>query len=195
MRSEALQKKLLTVADLTIKRAQEIAQSMESADLNAKDLKGDATLRVPTDSVNLTTSSSSTSSHKKFGPCHCCGRHHDAKTCKFKEATCHKCGKQGHIATVCRFASPPSDDKGKKRYNNKPYHKRRAGGIMWLEADEEDKEALPLFVLQGDVPQPPILINMSLNGSPVHFELDTGAAVTVMSEQKFRQFFPDQHLE
>ena len=66
---------------------------------------------------------------------------------------------------------------------------------MWLEPDEEDKEALPLFVLQGDVPQPPILINMSLNGSPVHLELDTGAAVTVMSEQKFRQLFPDQHIE
>ena len=100
-RSEALQKKLLTEADLTIKRAQEIAQSMESADLNAKDLKGDATLRVPTDSVNLTTASSSTSSHKKFGLCHRCGRCHDAKTCNFKEATL------GHIAPVCRSASPP----------------------------------------------------------------------------------------
>ena len=42
VRSEALQKKLLTEAELTIKRAQEIAQSMESADRNSKDLKGDA---------------------------------------------------------------------------------------------------------------------------------------------------------
>ena len=39
VRSEALQKKLLTEAELTIKRAQEIAQSMESADLSSKDLK------------------------------------------------------------------------------------------------------------------------------------------------------------
>ena len=28
-----------------------------------------------------------------------------------------------------------------------------------------------------------ILMNMSLNGSPVHFKLDTGAAVTVLSEE------------
>ena len=41
VRNEALQRKLLTESDLTIKRAQELAQSMESADLNANDLKGD----------------------------------------------------------------------------------------------------------------------------------------------------------
>ena len=69
------------------------------------------------------------------------------------------------------------------------------GGTKWLEADEEDRDALPLFVLQEDVPQLPILISMSLNGSSVQFELDTGAAVTVMSEQKFRQLFPGQPLE
>ena len=45
-----------------------------------------------------------------------CGRGHDAKTCKFREAECHKCGKTGHIAPVCRstpkkpssVSSPPS---------------------------------------------------------------------------------------
>ena len=36
---------------------------------------------------------------------------------------------------------------------------------------------------------------MSLNGSSTIFELDTGAAVTIMSEKKFRQLFPDQLLE
>ena len=36
VRNEALQRKLLTESDLTIKQAQELAQSMESADLNAK---------------------------------------------------------------------------------------------------------------------------------------------------------------
>ena len=46
VRNEALQRKLLTESDLTIKRAQELAQSMESADLNAKDLKGDGTRYV-----------------------------------------------------------------------------------------------------------------------------------------------------
>ena len=48
-------------------------------------------------------------------------------------------------------------------------------------------DTLPLFVLEGDVPQPPILITMSLNGCPVECELDTGATVT--------ECFPDRPLE
>ena len=48
VRSEAIQKKLLTESDLTIKKAQDIVQSIESADLSAKDLKGDS----PAVSVN-----------------------------------------------------------------------------------------------------------------------------------------------
>ena len=100
VRNEALPRKLLTESDLTMKRAQELAQSMESADLNAKDLKGDGvatTSRAP-EFVNQATSFSVS---KKFGPCHRCGRRHDARTCKFKGATCHRCG---HIAPVCKLS-------------------------------------------------------------------------------------------
>ena len=123
VRSEALQKNLLTEADLTIKRAQEIAQSMESADGNSKNLKGDA-VRDTTDFIqHSTTSSSDSPPHnagrgKKFQPCYHCGRRHDAKTCKFRDATCHRCGKQGHIGPVCRTTNPPTADIGKK-YNAK----------------------------------------------------------------------------
>ena len=59
----------------------------------------------------------------------------------------------------------------------------------------DDSDALPLFTLQGELPQPPILVTMSLKGSSVQFELDTGAVVTVMPEDKFRQLFPDQPLK
>lgn len=201
VRNDALQRKLLTEADLTIKRAQEIAQSMESADLNSKDLKGDASARDYSDSIHHAPTSPASPSlnagqGKKFQPCHRCGRRHDARTCKFKDATCHKCGKQGHIRPACRSGSPPSADRGGRKNNGRPYQRRqRSGSNKWLEADEEDKDALPLFVLEGDVPQPPILITMSLNGCPVEFELDTGATVTVMSELKFQECFPDHPLE
>ena len=113
VRNEALQRKLLTESDLTIKRAQELAQSMESADLNAKDLKGDGTTSRAPEFVNQATSFSVS---EKFGPCRRCGRRHDARTCKFKGATCHRCGKQGHIAPVCKSASPPPADRGKKSF-------------------------------------------------------------------------------
>ena len=83
VRNEALQRKLLTESDLTIKRAQELAQSMESADLNAKDLKGDGTTSRTPEFVNQVTSFSVL---KKFGPCHRCGRRHDWRSVKTREA-------------------------------------------------------------------------------------------------------------
>lgn len=111
VRTESIQKKLLTEADLTMKRAQEIAQSIESADKGAKDLKGDATHRCA-DSVNLTALG------KKLKPCYRCNRRHDPKLCKFREANCHRCGKQGHIAPACKTTSPPPVDRGKKSSHN-----------------------------------------------------------------------------
>ena len=189
VKSESLQKKLLTEADLTIKRAQEIGQSIESAERSARDLKVDTTPRMmEPESVNLATSTRTPVSRE---PCYRCGRRHDASFCKFKEATCHRCGKQGHIAPVCKTASPPPADRGSFR----SYQQRQTGGTKWMVAEVEDNEALPLFVLRGDPPQPPILVTMSLNKAPVNLELDTGAAVTVMSEGEFRQWFPDQSLD
>ena len=151
VRNEALQKKLLTEADLTIKRAQEIAQSMESADLNSKDLKGDVSARDHSDSIHHAPASPASSSQiagqgKKFQTCHRCGRRRDAKSCKFKDATCYKCGKQGHIRPACRSGSPSSAVRGGRKNNGRPYQSRqRSGSNKWLEADEEDKDALPLL--------------------------------------------------
>ena len=96
---------------------------------------------------------------------------------------------------MCRTTNPPTADRGKK-YNVRPYQgKKRGGTHKWLDADEDDKDALPLLALEVDVAQPPILITMSLDGSPINFELDTGATVTVMSEQRFREYFPSRSLE
>ena len=127
---------------------------------------------MPVETVNLVHPlSASTIAPVKLAPCCRCGRRHDAKSCKFKEAICHKCGKLWHIAPVRRSSSPSSVDKGKKRYKPKHYHRKKAGGTKWL---EEDNNPLPLFVLWGDVPQPPILICLFVNGSLVHFELKRG---------------------
>lgn len=200
VRNEALQKNLLTEADLTIKRAQEIGQSMESTDLNAKDLKGD-TARDIADAIHhsstptaLNSPSQNAGSKKRFHPCHRCGRHHDVNTCKFRNATCHRCGKSGHIVPVCPTASPPTPWKGVKKYNGKPYQRKRGGAQLWLEVDENDRDSLPLFTLESDTPQPPMLITMSLGGTLI-FELDTGATVTVMSEQKFYEQFSNITLK
>ena len=96
--SEPTQKVLLTKANLTLDKALEIAQGMEAATLKAKELKGshrsDAVLTVSSPPPVTTSSTQS---------CSRCGRgKHDPSTYRFKNATCHHCGKTGHIAPVCR---------------------------------------------------------------------------------------------
>ena len=89
LRNEAIQKKLLTEADLTLIRAVELSVGMEAAEKNAKSLKGTE------NAVNRVA--------PQRKPCYRCGRSsHDQKDCKFRDAECHNCGKRGHIAPVCR---------------------------------------------------------------------------------------------
>ena len=71
-------------------------------------------------------------------------------------------------------------------------YQRRQGGTKWLESAECCDDSEPVFVLQGDIPQPPIVVNLQLQ---VEFELDTGAAVSVMAENTFNRLFPEQQLQ
>ena len=47
-------------------------------------------------------SSVGTSTQQKFGNCASCGKQHLRSNCKFRNVTCHNCGKSGHIRAVCR---------------------------------------------------------------------------------------------
>ena len=49
--------------------------------------------------------------------------------------------------------------------------------------DVDENEELPLFIL-GTSRTTPIQVDVSLNGVPVTMEVDTGAAVSVMSHQQ-----------
>ena len=128
--------------------------------------------------------------------CRRCGRRHEESACKFEDALCHKCGKKGHIAPVCRSADPPSGH-FTRQSGARSYRGRGGGATQWVDTEcfDCDDTALPLFVLEGDIPQPPIVVTMKLSGTPVEFELDTGAAVTVMGEATFIRIFPDQQLK
>ena len=81
-------------------------QAMEAADRNLKGFKGaDATVHKVTErSFNSREQHSDrhSSNTRESSRCfRCAGGNHGEADCKFREATCHRCGKVGHIAPVC----------------------------------------------------------------------------------------------
>ena len=64
-----------------------------------------------------------------------------------------------------------------------------------MDTDPDLDEPVPLLSLQNEVPQPPILVDMRVDETPVEFELDTGAAMTVIGEPAFRRMFPEAVLQ
>ncbi len=89
--NDSLRKRLLTVEDLTFKKAMELAQSYESADRHAQQLKASKP------AVHKVTPRGPQPRYDAKG-CYRCGlTNHRADQCRFKEATCHQCGKKGHL--------------------------------------------------------------------------------------------------
>ena len=119
LRSESIQRKLLTEEGLTTSRAVEIAQGMESATTKAREIKesGGQVNRV----FNRKKPASEGGSKASAPPtkpasiphndvsCFRCGRKgHSVHKCPFKDSKCHKCGKIGHLRVVCRSKTSKS---------------------------------------------------------------------------------------
>ena len=152
LRSESIQKKLLTVADLSLANAQKLSLGMEAAEKSAKSLK----TKEP--AVNKVSTK----------VCYLCGKtNHDQKECHFRDIDCHNCGKHGHIMKVCR-----SPKKSAKAHHHLPHPPRRTKRhsrehrpqrkYVTAEANSEpeDDEQLPLYTVGGTTP--PIKVPMEI---------------------------------
>lgn len=177
LRDETTQKRLLSEASLDLPGAIKIAQSIESAGQKVKEINDSAAMpqapvfQVKPNSVN-----------GKKNSCHRCGRHPAATPCRFKDATCHHCGKVGHIAPVCR-----------KKGQKKPAAEHKEKVVSSEDPNPLEDIAL-CNVHQAGSAAPPIHVTMQVNGKSLQLEVDTGAAVSVVAERTYKTIFPDEKL-
>ena len=180
LRNEAVQRRQLSEKDLTHTKAMEIAQAMEAADQNAKSLKGTEPSIHQFDSQT-----------PDRAPCTRCGRkNHKPQDCHFREAVCDICGEKRHISTVCRSRQRDGAARGRRR--------QRRHGTKWVSNENKGGNADPteefrLFKV-GERSSDPMMIEVRANGKPLKMEIDTGAALSIISKETRKKIFPDEPL-
>ena len=185
IKDEHMQRRLLAEPNLTFKKAQDIAQALESADRNTADLQQQVQAAVPVhalkksqkpknDRGSSTSTSKDTALSRSSPTCYRCGGKHLAPDCRHKESECHTCGKKGHISRVCR-------SKGKTGGNSKPPKGQNAKVV---EAEEESF-VINLSKVRGQKVDP-FMVSVLVDGKALEMEVDTGASVSLISERTFK---------
>ena len=195
---QAIQKRLLAEKSLTFEKALEIALSVEAADNDVKQLQPQSA------TVVYQMQSRNQRSHRQESivrrpaipprtPCYRCLGNHAPQTCQFKEVECHKCKKVGHIAKACKTQKNPSRMESRQRTRRTHY----VDDSMGPEPEENTTTATPdnsyLFTVAGSG-QNPIVLQVTVNRTPIQMELDTGASLSMINKQTFDAIADHSHI-
>ena len=195
--NETTQRLLLAESALTYKKALEIATSQETAAQNVQMIRGTHNhttvvgAGTPSEPINVLKSTSKQpsqhGSHKlttgkqpaAVVTCYRCGKSgHKATQCRFIKAKCHNCGKIGHLMQVCRSSKveKPSDD------------------VKVLSSVSEPEYGL--FHLKDiNSAENPYKVSVNVNGETLTMEIDTGASLSLISEQTYKFLWPEVPLQ
>src|SRR5277367_2683252 len=118
------------------------------------------------------------------GPtCHYCGYpgHAERNKCPARYAVCHNCNIRGHYEVVCK----------RRIQNAAPSSSRNSHHL-----EPSSLPILPFFPIMSKLrpTPPPILLDILMDNKPVSTELDTGSAVSTISEELYRKQFSNQTL-
>ena len=185
LREQKLRQQLLGIDDLTYEKARDLAQASETAARKSKEMhSGSVAPTAAVQRLDRQPSSARQRSRKSSTPpktdqCYRCGGKHKSTDCKFKEAICHYCRKPGHLARVCRSKA--------KQGKQSQASDRKTHCLTGDRTDSDDSVSDIYHVEEKN--KPPYLVNLSLNGAPTQMELDTGAALSLISESTYTQLW------
>ena len=126
--------------------------------------------------------------------CFRCGRTgHFPKECRFKDALCHACGKKGHIAPVCKSAPHKKSFPGQGHPGRSRRRFKRTNRVQDDKDSGSSSEEYLLHKVENHSTDP-VHVRVQINGKPLKMEVDTGAALSIISEETRKAVFPEEKL-
>lgn len=116
--------------------------------------------------------------------CHSCGGDHDRTSCKFRDAVCHNCSRKGHIAKAClsKTHKSVSNTNAVSTSTTKPCD------------FDNGNSSYDLFVVNETLARDPVCVDMNIQGMNMTFQVDTGAALTIVPLQLFEKIYVSKPL-
>lgn len=186
---EGIQRKLLSEKDLTYDKAYTLAQAIEAAERDSKNLKtmDKSSLILPGKQVLYQQAKahfdkSPAPSQRRNITCYRCGGPHLAPACtlKYEDVECSYCKKKGHLVKVCKAKAQQQ-----RSHQHAPQAQRNYKPSHYVDAEEQDDAAYGLYAIHDDHNYKPITVEVALNNVPVTMEVDTGASVSVISHPTY----------
>ena len=184
IQDKRIQRRLLSEQNLTLDKAIDLAQTMETAEKDIEDLQGTQNQGSLVNHVGSTRRKSPTTTNSQYTQCYRCGGKHAAPTCSYKDVECYKCKKKGHLARACR-----STFKARKPT---PQHLRPNSSQSMHQLTQEDTvedTTHLMFNLSGNRVKP-LVASLTVEGAELRMEVDTGASLSLISEATYRKLWP-----
>ena len=165
-----IQCRLLSEKELTFNKALEVAQGMESAAKNIKELTIPSKQDVPStvgpstafqESIHQVTANPASKAQQT---CYRCGKPgHYAPSCKYKETVCNKCGKVGHLQKVC---------------HSKQTRNTKAPSTTVNSVQENTTDEYQLLNITTVGKAATLNVTVDIEGVTVSMQVDTGASLS-----------------
>ena len=177
---DRIQQRLLSESKLTLEKALEITQYMEVAakTLQASQVQPEREQPAQPPQVHKVSPGGQ---GRGTTTCYRCG--------KGIKARCYNCGKIGHIRQACKPRTRPSQ-RGRERARHRAEVKRVQEPTPCSDPPEY---ALHHVLVTGH--SRPLEVKVTLDGKRLMMELDTGAAVSLISAATFYRLWPGRQLE
>lgn len=139
-----------------------------------------------------------------FKSCPGCFEAHARRDCKHITSACNKCGKKGHIASVCQSAGSEQSS-NQRQHGGKPgrsrnfnsYQSRKhtineisdfqcINSVYGMESVESSELLTKTCTVKAQVPEK-IMIEMGINGRQLLFQVDTGASCSMVGLEGYAQ--------